>query len=79
MPNVLQYAKYFYNYNDINNLKSFSTGAVQKDYESFFTHNCENIFIVGKFLTVLAGIIERQAAEFSHVYYEFQRKYAGLL
>ena len=54
-------------------------GAVQKDYESFFTHNCENIFIVGKFLTVLAGIIERQAAEFSHVYYEFQRKYAGLL
>ena len=30
-------------------------------------------------MTVMAGTIERQAAEFSHVYYEFQRKYAGLL
>jgi len=73
MPNVLELAQFINNSIDINKLDLSFPGAVQKNYELFFTCNCENIFTIGKFLTVFRGSIEKRMFKVLHELMTFLR------
>jgi hypothetical protein len=57
MPTVLRQIYFIINLININKLNVSLLVAAKKDYELFFTRNWENIFIIGKFLTLYGDFL----------------------